>query len=1028
MQTFTIGKRHIIVNDTNDDIVFDSANDRKDIIETYIREIISLPPNVRRALDVTSVHSDKYTDFIKDHDVYVDAVLQEHANGHVLLSPRHFTYLSEHRVTNRAASKIVQGTNLGQSLTRDLGEVGLCGFIDKLQTRDNKVRYRTVLTRIMTSLCCSVGGVQQVSDLPPDALLCWMSFFRNETNSRWKPELWGSANSAVIFQCIRELVYAYGRYTGHNEVSTRVLQLRSDSKNPYWNDFERNPSPRISPWLKLFEAWRERQPAFAKTYRQMFMHIARWLDSFEPALVENVTMFMATPSRKPSLLQYIMSLPHGRSPTGSTFVQTCAYAKRFSEFIAEELSLGSNGQGFFHLVNEADMRTAKNAAQAKGMAFRGAEAKSCPLPLRLYQEVRQILAEGEEGWPGKIGLCQEVVLCPDGVTRSVYCPVLPTLFLSLFEIPLRVGQMKRLDSGEGDLRRFDGETMTWGPNTSTMAGYWAKQRQGKENCGYAHHFDGKPPITGFAINTNKTGNPYVIPWQNETLHRMFYRLRQWQETYNPIKAPIGPALYVDGVHHTDAGKLNDYPDIFPLFRLPADSRGGRQCCPPNARRTNGFWHELMAELERRWNAFNHEENHIQIVEFHEKTGQPYSAKYNAHGLRVAGLTLMVQTKVPIEVISKLIAGHKTILMTLYYIKPDPATVHAALDEAAQAREADTVAASFRDLKTASFEAAQKRAAFISDDGLRAATAIDASNKMLWSDTGLGICPWDGTRCSDGGPRLRKEQYKNGRKANVYASVEGGEGNCILCRHFITGPAWRTPLWLYGSKLMREFAALAGEIGNLQQELDRLYESHVSADGLHPRQKRPPGLERYETEINRLSHDQEILGKAIWNVHRLLEMCAEIEAKQTPDDSDSPGGALIAHDTTSVVEYVTVSEFEQAAFITAAGRIYPVVQDAEAEAARNRFLDALMWHSGEQPLTFAPLPEDVKRRGLDALARFILARVKREEMAALADGSLRLQDLELHGDAVAVVSAAVGQPIRIAKPSSGSLNFPTLEDE
>jgi hypothetical protein len=237
--------------------------------------------------------------------------------------------------------------------------------------------------------------------------------------------------------------------------------------------------------------------------------------------------------------------------------------------------------------------------------------------------------------------------------------------------------------------------------------------------------------------------------------------------------------------------------------------------------------------------------------------------------------------------------------------------------------------------------------------------MDASNKMLWSDTGLGICPWDGTRWADGGPLLRKNRRPNGAEFNVHAPVEGGKGNCVLCSHFISGPAWRTPLWLYGSKLTRNFAVLAEQISRLQRELSQLHASRIRADDRQRHKKRPHDNGHHEAEINRLSHEQEILGKAIWNVHRLLEMCAEIDEKQTPDDSSE--GALIAHDKTSVVEYVTVSEFEQAALITATGRIYPVVQDAEAEEARNKFLDALMWHNGEQPLTFAPLPEDVKQR-------------------------------------------------------------------
>lgn len=1022
MQTFDIDGRCVSVNDTDEDIVVLLDGGGTDVIETYISELISLPPSILRAVDHPSGSVGKHRKTIAEHESYVDAILREHAKGLVLLSPARFTLRAEHRVTIRAAERIVRGTPLGRSLEQDLGAVGLFGFIDSLKDAENQTSYRNLMKLIMASLCVSVTGAGRVSELPPEAFVAWVRYFRDDSGNRWREEPWGSRKD-VAFQCFRELAYAYGRCTGHNTVGTALAQKRSDSlKLSFWADIEKNSPGHIAPWLKLFQAWRTVQPSLSKNYKQMFMHLVRWLGLFEPSLVGNVRNFLSTPGHCPTFFNYVTGVhrENAKSEAGTTFVQTLAYAKRFSEFIAPELSMG---RVFFHLVSEADMSAAKVMAKSKGRASRPAEAKSRPLPMRLYRMTREILAEGETGWPGRTGLCRETIIDHIGMATTIYCPVMPTLFLSLFELPLRVGQMKRLDSGEGDVERFDADVMSWCRNTGPSAGYWAKEPGNDVNRGYAHRLDGQPPITGFAVNTNKTGSPYVVPWQNEELHRMLFRLKIWQETYNPISSPIGPILYVDGADDAEAGKLDDYPEIFPLFRLPVDRRSGRQGCPPNGRRTNEFWQQLMAELERRWNETNAPEDHIKIVSRQEKTGQPYGAKYNPHGLRVAGLTLMVQTKVPIEVVSKLVAGHKTILMTLYYAKLDPASVHAALEEAAQSREAEMVAASVRDFKSMAFEAAQRRAAFISDDGLRAATAMDPTNKMLWSDTGLGICPWDGTRCADGGPILRRDKRPNGSEFNLYAPVEGGERNCVLCRHFVTGPAWRTPLWLYGTKLTRQLASKAARIGQLQQEVDQLYLRATTGDGQRQRVSRE--IERHELEINRLSHEQETLGKAIWNVHRLLEICTDIDASQTPDGSQD--GALIVNDQTSVVEYVGVSEFEQAAIITAAGRIYPVVQDAEAEAARDRFLDAVLWHSGGQPLTLAPLSEEAKRRGLDALASLILQRVEREEIAALAAGSLRLQDLRLDGEAVAAVSAAAGLPIRLAVPTSqGALPAMTSE--
>ena len=179
----------------------------------------------------------------------------------------------------------------------------------------------------------------------------------------------------MVTQCIREFVYTYGRYTGHNEVGIAVVQRRSDSTNPYWLDFVRTPSDDIAPWMKLFNAWQATLPAFAKTYKQTFMHLAKWLRSFDPQTVENVNEFMSTQNRNPSFFQYILALPANKSPRGTTFIQTLTYARRFSEFVAIELSLGGPERSFFHLVSEADLRSAKEHSKSPWQSHAGRRGK-----------------------------------------------------------------------------------------------------------------------------------------------------------------------------------------------------------------------------------------------------------------------------------------------------------------------------------------------------------------------------------------------------------------------------------------------------------------------------------------------------------------------------------------------------------------------------------------------------------------------------------------------------------------------------
>lgn len=1026
MREFNEGVRPVRVNDTESDIVLVESDAAQDVIESCISELVCLPPEARNCF-ARPKPSDANVERWEGHSGLARALVRCHADGHALLSPLSFTTCAGDRFTNLAVDTILRTSPLGLSLVKDLGGAGLSGFVERLGTRDSKALFSKMLNRLLASLCMSMSGVDKAADIPCDAYIAWLNFFRDENKARWRRELWpGRVDHAA--KCLREITAAYGRLTGRSDVVTAAAVKRSDAaSNRFWADIWLSPPAHIQPWLELFLAWRNSQPAFAKNYRQMFLHLVTWFDEcFGRDDVSDVGAFLSKKDRTPSFAGFLVARrDRATKPYASgTLVQHLNYAHRFSLFLAGELSLRLEGQPVFHLVTEADISGVRNFLGKGGRAKRHAEAKSRPLPMRLHRLAREILEEGEKGWPGTCSACLEDVALPGRRSARVYCPVLPTLFLSIFHLPLRVGQMKRLDSGEGDVSRFDGHLRSWGTNTGPNAGYWHSPVRAQEDRGFAQRIGSERPITGFSVNTNKGGEPYVVPWENKDLHKLLHDVRLWQEEYNPISGPIGPMLYIDGIEEADKAKAADYPDIFPLFRLPPDTRTSRPSAPPSSGCTQNFWNLLMAEVERRWNEAEAPENHIRIVKRQIKTGQPYGAKYNPHGLRVSGLTELLQQNVPIGIVSKLVAGHRTILLTLYYMKLDPATVHDALEEARQRQDAVAADAFTRDIRNAQFEAAQRKAAYIHEDGLRAAVAMDWVDKALWIDTGLGTCPWDGVRCKDGGPVLRKDQRPNGAKFDVHGPVEGGERNCVLCRHFWTGPPWRTPIWLHGNKLLRALASKGSRIQALIKELDGLYGRRRGVAETADRARVTKEIGERENEVNALSREQEVIAKGIFNVNRLLVAFDEIEKSEAAGAGRSGSRALVAQDQTSVIEYVERTEFEQAALLTAGSRVYPMLRDEETEAARDRFLDAILFDSGGQPLTLTPLPLDVKRRALDSFARVLLERLEHEEIRALTEGAIRLNDLPVAGEAVAAIASVVGRPTALGPPSRRAVPIAT----
>ncbi len=306
-------------------------------------------------------------------------------------------------------------------------------------------------------------------------------------------------------------------------------------------------------------------------------------------------------------------------------------ARRFSEFLVSEMSETCPGTTFFPIVTE------KEAAYAANMVGdrpgKHSEAAARAVAERFHFLAKQILAEGVDGWPGLTFTCETLV---DGETKRIYCPVLPTLLSAMFEIPLRAVQFRRLDSGEGDLRRFNGRKMEWEPNNSPNAGYWQQRGHASsdETRGYAYEFkETSPTITGLYVNTNKTGKPYTIPWMSPEIHLLLWELAEWQLKYNPVEGPVGPDDYLDD--ELPEVTRNSLPAIFALFRMPPSSKKPVPGIPPSASTLYKAFLALMLEVERRWNDLNPMDR-VTIITRYGPTGQPQRCAYTLHGLRVRG--------------------------------------------------------------------------------------------------------------------------------------------------------------------------------------------------------------------------------------------------------------------------------------------------------------------------------------------------------------------------------------------------------
>jgi len=970
MKSFVTGNNLVVVNSTELDCHLDLTRSISLQVQDLLKSLQNLsgPENPEKKQIAEKLVRD----------------LLEHADE-ICLTPRRFTRADEQQFSYIVSDTINENSLFAASLKSTLGEFGLYNVLQR-QHPDMVRVYQKGIDRLVASLAICSLGADDIKEFPQSAFEHWLSYFRDSSGLRWRTDIWPVSFESSA-KCLKEITFAFAQYYQDPRLAKRARQsVITIDKMSSWRLLRTNPEAADAEWMQMFSEFEKVLEANPNRYRQMVLYFLAWKKSVAPN--EDLVSFMTNANRRQSFAEYFKS----KKVNTRDSVVYLSQASKFSEFINEFLNGNGQAKIVVPIVTQNELASARRAKKSEGGSPRKyQEAQSVPLPPRLHRMADEILSEGETGWPGKSKFFQEKI-SKNGALQDVYCPIIPAILHIPFKIPLRGAQVRRSDSGEGDLRIYDADKKVWRKNQSPNAGYWIRKFGKKaQQRGYAYHFDqSNPPITGFFVNTNKTGSPYLIPWQHDEAHKIYWEVAKWQEEWNPISNPISPDLYIQKGDLTEGETATGLPDIFPLFRMPPNSTVGTLHRPPSYVQVYYAWQRLMEEVQRRWNDINPEDQ-ISIVSAHETTGQLFGAVYNQHGLRVAGLTNLYNNGVPLEILSKVVAGHHSLLMTLYYLKFEPSKIHEILSDAAVKQNDESIRAFIDEMKSLTFDEARRRSAVLKDDGLIAATSMHDAQKVHFNNMGIGLCPWDGTRCGDGGEFTHNVSL-NGVKTPQYGKVEGGERNCILCRHLISGPAWNTQLWLLGTSLCGNWEKLNQSVTAMTEKLDELYKEKDCSTDRALRAGLQSKMYALENEINLVTSHQKTIEKGMFEVKRLLDKCHSIMPVGASENSD--GTPLVVRDRDSIVEYATATKFEQQAIITAASRIYPMFQDTEMEMQRDQFLDRILYNSDMVPLSFRPLTERQKKAGLDAFARFVLERLSSDEATALHSGKLRLNDLNL----------------------------------
>lgn len=557
---------------------------------------------------------------------------------------------------------------------------------------------------------------------------------------------------------------------------------------------------------------------------------------------------------------------------------------------------------------------------------------------------------------------------------ELWSPIRAVVLYIKLELPLRTFQVRMLDSGEADTWRYEHGD---GLGTSCFVRNHGHLATGDDKRphqrGVFHRTQGENEA-GIYINTNKTSDidkaenekGYVIPWAHPEVLYWLTKLRNWQQRYNPIAAPT-PWTELGGKHF---GRTPPHPAVLAqrgracfLMRDPTDEEKDK---PLASTATDALWRKLMERLEQ----------HCADERETLPDGSPlkfvvsesnHATYFPLHALRVSLITFMVlDQNLPIAVVSKLIAGHSRIVMTLYYTKFGKAQMREVLEEA-ERNDLEAKEKNYRRIMNeASYEQFGQHFATLSEDAVRAALAQKTAAGFTWDER--GICPNNATMCDVGGEKVTDRKLDD-----FYAPVPGfpTERNCVLCRFFISTPAHLPALIALFNAYSLKSHTHSRKSARLRTELDELQAERAwsASQGLPF-----ANFKRLEAASKRVESAEVVLQQyvnALIATNAFIRKCLDIEHA----DGGKEGIKLVASGsmTDLAVGFQEAnSEIHQLEVVCQNAVVYPDLREEAPILRRGQILDAMLEYNDLKPI-FMKLDEDTQLIAGNALMNLIKTR-------------------------------------------------------
>jgi len=621
------------------------------------------------------------------------------------------------------------------------------------------------------------------------------------------------------------------------------------------------------------------------------------------------------------------------------------------------------------------------------------------LPIRILNRMKRIiLSPDASGIPTYAWAKKEksdwvqTVNRESGRFEVVYYPGRPILLYLLLATPLRGFQARWLDSGELDFEIYSSVLKKMIPNL--YKGAIKNKSDGvlrSTSVGF-----GEDESLGLWINTNKTGvfepgkiQGYEIPWCDSIVQYLIESLLSWHRKYYAVGASPNPPLVK--LYKGEQRSLTDrvfkmMPEFVPLFRDPGAPLSRNRDLPISGWRLRCFFSQVLAETE---NQFKEEGERLSLVEWADSEvknlvrlgniapATKVTPKVDLHTLRVTGITALIDAGVPAHIVSEFVAGHASVIMTLYYHNHGPSSVRSILNAAYERIESE-------DFDIYGLSSLYERDPLSVHDYFVTKEGVSPSNtafNTLRTNSGVatvshsGICP--GANCDEGGPIVDEKA----------TPVPGGMGNCGQCRFWITGPAFLVGQVMEANSLMYHIKNKAAEIKEIRRQLKKARLGGVSAGKINLLAGR---AEKAEREITGLLSEWGARYRFIVASNKLLDKNSSFESLTSPENG------LITSGNADELRAVArkVSNLEILHTLGTQHQFFPEMNVSEGAIAELEITIAQILARNDMDGLLLRLSSDERLSACNLFAETIIRLTGGDDNAInnILDGSLRLADL------------------------------------